>query len=104
MGLMNSKERLLASWRGNLTDHIPLTFQYFGNLVPKHLRWTGAEGEIEVRRYYTVTAGVEVRQAVTAFGSSGRFILHPIDALSPDTPWEGIEMLIEAWQKYHSGL
>jgi uroporphyrinogen-III decarboxylase len=163
MGLMNSKERLLASWRGDLTDHIPLTFQYFGNLVPKHLRWTGAEGEIEVRRYYTVTAGVEVlgprladsgvdvlyfvdplldgismekardllgsrmclvggantitlatkdrkmieeevRQAVTAFGSSGRFILHPIDALSPDTPWEGIEMLIEAWQKYHSGL
>jgi len=41
----------------------------------------------------------EVRQAVTAFGPSGGFVLHPIEALSPDTPWEGIEMLIEAWEK-----
>ena len=45
----------------------------------------------------------EVRQAAAAFGSSGRFILHPIDALSPDTPWEGVEMLIQAWKKYRSG-
>jgi hypothetical protein len=53
MGLMNSKERLVASWRRDPTDHIPLTFQCFGNLVPKHLRWTGADGESEVRRWYT---------------------------------------------------
>ena len=31
----------------------------------------------------------EVNRAVTAFASSGGFVLHPIDALSPDTPWEG---------------
>jgi uroporphyrinogen-III decarboxylase len=45
----------------------------------------------------------EVRQAVAALGPSGRFILHPIDALFPDTPWEGVEMFIQAWRKYRSG-
>jgi uroporphyrinogen-III decarboxylase len=41
----------------------------------------------------------EVLQAMDSLGPSGRFILHPIDALFPDTPWEGVEMLIEAWEK-----
>jgi uroporphyrinogen-III decarboxylase len=45
----------------------------------------------------------EVRRAVAALGPSGRFILHPIDALFPDTPWEGVEMLIQTWRKYRSG-
>jgi len=31
-----------------------------------------------------------------------RFILHPVDALFPDTPWEGIEMMIESWKKRFS--
>jgi uroporphyrinogen-III decarboxylase len=44
----------------------------------------------------------EVSQAIEALGPTGRFILHPIDALSPDTPWEGVEMLIEAWGKHCS--
>jgi hypothetical protein len=43
----------------------------------------------------------EVHRALSAFASSGGFVLHPIDALSPDTPWEGVEMLIQAWQKHH---
>lgn len=46
----------------------------------------------------------EVIQAVAALGSTGRFVLHPIDALSPDAPWEGVEMLIEAWGKHCSCL
>jgi uroporphyrinogen-III decarboxylase len=41
----------------------------------------------------------EVLQAMDCLGPSARFILHPIDALFPDTPWEGVEMLIEAWEK-----
>jgi uroporphyrinogen-III decarboxylase len=45
----------------------------------------------------------EVHRAMTAFASSGGFVLHPIDALSPDTPWEGVEMLIETWQRHHGG-
>ena len=55
MGLMNSKERLISAWRGDCTDHIPLTFQCAGNLVPKQLRWSGGDGEEkrEVRRWYS---------------------------------------------------
>lgn len=45
----------------------------------------------------------EVLRAIEALGPSGRFILHPVDALFPDTPWEGVQMLIEAWMKYRSG-
>jgi hypothetical protein len=27
------------------------------------------------------------------------FILSPVDALFPDTPWESVETMIEAWQE-----
>ena len=30
----------------------------------------------------------------------GRFVLHPVDAVFPDTPWAGVRMLIEAWEKH----
>ena len=42
----------------------------------------------------------EVRQALDILGSSHRFILHPVDGLFPDTPWEGVEQLIAAWRAY----
>ena len=42
----------------------------------------------------------EVRRAVEALKPTGRFILHPVDALFPDTPWKGIETLIEAWKEF----
>lgn len=41
----------------------------------------------------------EVRLAVKTLGPAGRFILHPVDALFPDTPWEGVEILIDEWKK-----
>ena len=52
---MNSKERLMAAWNGEAVDHIPLTFQCFGNPVPTELRWKsgGQEDGREVRRWYT---------------------------------------------------
>jgi len=43
--------------------------------------------------------GREVRAAVAALGPTGRFILHPVDALFPDTPWAGVEALLEAWRE-----
>ena len=42
----------------------------------------------------------EVRRAIEVLGPTNRFILHPVDALFPDTPWEGVEHMIEAWQEY----
>lgn len=42
----------------------------------------------------------EVRESLEIFSETNRFILHPVDAVFPDTPWEGIEELIEIWKRY----
>ena len=42
----------------------------------------------------------EVRRALDVLGPTRRFILHPVDALFPDTPWRGVETLIRAWEEY----
>ena len=39
----------------------------------------------------------EVKHAMDVLGPTNRFILHPMDAIFPDTPWEGVEQMIEAW-------
>ena len=45
----------------------------------------------------------EVRSALDALAPAHRFILHPVDALFPDTPWAGVQALIAAWRE-HQGL
>ena len=42
----------------------------------------------------------EVRHAIEILGPTRRFILHPLDSLFPDTPWESVLCLIEAWKEY----
>ncbi len=42
----------------------------------------------------------EIKRALDVLGPSNRFILHPVDALFPDTPWESVELMIETWDKY----
>jgi uroporphyrinogen-III decarboxylase len=42
----------------------------------------------------------EVRQALEVLGPTNRFILHPIDAIFPDTPLSALETMIEAWRQY----
>lgn len=39
-------------------------------------------------------------RAIETLGPTNRFILHPVDALFPDTPWESVEVLIDTWGKY----
>ncbi len=41
----------------------------------------------------------EVRSAIEVLGPTNRFILHPVDAVFPDTPWSGIECMIAAWKE-----
>lgn len=41
----------------------------------------------------------EVRRAIDVLAPTNRFILHPVDAIFPDTPWEGVETLIDAWKQ-----
>ncbi len=42
----------------------------------------------------------EVRRAIEILGPTNRFILHPMDAIFPDTPWEGVQTMIEAWKEF----
>jgi uroporphyrinogen-III decarboxylase len=42
----------------------------------------------------------KVKKAIEIFGPTNRFILHPVDSLFPDTPWEGVEAMIEAWKEF----
>ncbi len=41
-----------------------------------------------------------VRAALAVYGGEGGFILSPVDALFPDTPWESVQTMIEAWKEY----
>ena len=41
----------------------------------------------------------EVGHAMETLADTNRLILHPVDALFPDTPWSGVEALIEAWKR-----
>ncbi|NLG51235.1 MAG: hypothetical protein GX552_14095 [Chloroflexi bacterium] len=45
----------------------------------------------------------EIRQAVqtamTTLGAKGGFILSPVDALFPDTPWANVQTMIDAWRE-----
>ena len=41
----------------------------------------------------------EVHQAMEVLGPTNRFILSATDALFPDTPWEGVAQMIEAWKE-----
>jgi uroporphyrinogen-III decarboxylase len=41
----------------------------------------------------------EVARALEILGPTNRFILHPVDAIFPDTPWSGVQAMIEAWRE-----
>ncbi len=41
----------------------------------------------------------EVHRALDILGPTRRLILHPVDSLFPDTPWESVEQMIAAWQQ-----
>jgi len=40
-----------------------------------------------------------VQRAVRILGPGGGFILSPVDALFPDTPWSSVEAMIAAWRE-----
>ncbi|NUQ62792.1 MAG: hypothetical protein HUU20_09900 [Pirellulales bacterium] len=44
----------------------------------------------------------EVRRAIEVLGPTHRFILQPVDALFPDTPWAGVTSMIEAWKEFRT--
>jgi hypothetical protein len=42
----------------------------------------------------------EIKNALEVLGPTQRFILHPVDAIFPDTPWSGVKRMIQAWNQY----
>ena len=40
-----------------------------------------------------------VHAALSVYGRDGGFILSPVDALFPDTPWPSVQTMIEAWKE-----
>jgi hypothetical protein len=42
----------------------------------------------------------DVKEAIDILGPTNRFILHPVDAIFPDTPWKGVEAMINAWKEF----
>jgi uroporphyrinogen decarboxylase len=40
-----------------------------------------------------------VNHAVEVMAPGGGFILSPVDCLFPDTPWESVATLIDAWRE-----
>jgi uroporphyrinogen decarboxylase len=43
-----------------------------------------------------------VHAALSVYGRDGGFILSPVDALFPDTPWRNVQIMIEAWKQASS--
>ncbi|MBE3067025.1 MAG: hypothetical protein IMZ73_06300, partial [Chloroflexi bacterium] len=39
-------------------------------------------------------------KAMEIFSKTNRFILHPVNSIYPDTPWKGLETMIETWRKF----
>ena len=42
----------------------------------------------------------DVDRAIEVLGPTNRFILHPMDAIFPDTPFDGVKEMIEAWKRH----
>lgn len=40
-----------------------------------------------------------VEAALSVYGRGGGFILSPVDALFPDTPWQNVQTMIEVWRE-----
>jgi len=45
----------------------------------------------------------EVRRAIDVLGPTNRFILQPVDAVFPDTPWHAIECMMATWREAVGG-
>lgn len=96
---MTSREGLRAVLEGRRPDHVPLTTWCFGRPAPPGLRWE-LDGQacddwysLRTQRLHTT----RVCWTLKTLGPTGRFILHPVDALFPDTPRSAVQAMIPAW-------
>lgn len=79
-------------------DHIDL--DTIRNAVGSEITLVGGTNSLSLVPENQNRIDNEVHKAIETLGKSGRFILHPADAIFPDTPVDGVKRLIEAWMKY----
>lgn len=79
-------------------DRLPL--ERARELAASGMTVVGGANSVTLASGATERVREEVRHALEVLGPTHRFILHPVDALFPDTPWESVEALIAAWQEY----
>jgi hypothetical protein len=60
----------------------------------------GINSAVTLEKGDTGDIEAEVERACRELGSGGGFILSPVDSLFPNTPWESVETMVEAWRKY----
>jgi hypothetical protein len=59
----------------------------------------GVNSAVTLERGSRETIRQEVFEAVETLGPGGGLVLTPVDCISASTPWENIEILIEAWKE-----
>jgi uroporphyrinogen-III decarboxylase len=79
-------------------DRVPL--EKARDLLADRLTLVGGTNALSLRSGDSARIRNEVRHALEVLGPTHRFILHPVDAIFPDTPWAGVETMIEAWKQF----
>jgi uroporphyrinogen-III decarboxylase len=80
----------------------PVSLERVRDLLAGRMALAGGVSALSLASGHPARIEEEVRRAAAVLGAAGRFILHPVDALFPDTPWAGVESLIESWKKYRN--
>ncbi len=81
-----------------LLDEVSL--EHLRDLLSERMTLVGGTNAITLGSGDSSRIEAEARHALQVLGPTGRFILHPVDAIFPDTPWEGVEALIAAWKRW----
>lgn len=77
-----------------------LSLERVRDLLSSSMTLVGGISSIALSNRDNAVIERDVKHALDVLGPTNRFILHPVDGVFPDTPWESVEKLIEAWEKW----
>ncbi len=75
-----------------------LSLERIRDLLARRVTLVGGISALTLGAGDTRKIQAAVKEALEVFRGTPRFILHPVDAIFPDTPWSGVEAMIEAWR------
>jgi hypothetical protein len=76
-----------------------ITLEKAGDLLGNRMTLVGGTNALSLASGDPRRIQDEVGRALKILGPTNRFILHPVDAIFPDTPWSGVETMIRAWKQ-----